>query len=389
MSIKLGIDRIDAFTSLFTDKRIGLVTNHSGVNSKFESTIDILNSCFNLVKLFAAEHGVRGNLQAGIPVDSYVDARTNLPIVSLYGTSEKFSKEMLDDIDVIAVDLPDIGSRFWTYTYTMAYAMQACKQYNKTCIIFDRPNPINAIDVEGNILNMEYASFVGLYPIPYRHGLTMGECAKLFNEEYGIGCDLEVITMSGYTREMYFSDTGLSWILPSPNIPTPETCFTFCASCVFEGTNVSEGRGTNKPFTFIGAPWIDSDKLTDHMNALNLPGVYFRNNYFTPVYVSGETMFARAKHRDELCRGVEIHVTDKKLFKPVKSGLSLLYAIRDMHKEFKFAEPYSEGALASIDRLTGDSYIGEGKYSLDQVMTIYEKDSAEFIKTKAKYHLYE
>ena len=379
MSVKLGVDQIDKHAALLSDKRIGLVTNHSGVNSKFESTIDILKSRFNLVKLFAPEHGVRGSLQAGVAVESYTDERTNLPVISLYGKSEKFSKEMLDDIDAIAVHLSDIGSRFWTYLYTMTYAMQACKAYNKTCIVFDGPNPLDAIDVEGGMLNTAYASFVGLYPIPYRHGLTMGECARLFNEAYGIGCKLEIIPMSGYSRDMFFEDTGLSWILPSPNIPTAETSFAFCSTCIFEGTNVSEGRGTNKPFNFIGAPWINAENLADYMNAKRLPGVYFRSHYFTP---------ASSKYQDKPCQGVEIHIVDKKIFKPVKSGLSLLYAIRDMYKAFEFLPPYGEGEACHFDRLTGDSYIREGKYDLDTVLDRYERDSAEFAKIKEKYHLY-
>lgn len=389
MRVKLGVDRIDSYADLFKDKRIGLVTNHAGVNSNFESTIDLLNSRFNLVKLFGPEHGVRGNAQAGIRVDSYTDERTNLPVVSLYGTTERFTKEMLDDIDVVAVDLQDIGSRFWTFTYTMAYAMQACKAHGKTCVVFDRPNPLNAVDVEGNILNMEYASFVGLYPITSRHGMTMGECAKLFNEEYGIGCDLKIAAMDGYKRSMSFEETGANWVLPSPNIPIAETCFTYVANVVFEGTNVSEGRGTNKPFTYIGAPWINGDKLADYMNSKKLPGIHFRSHYFSPVFVSGETMFARAKYRDELCSGVEVHIVDKKTVKPVISGISLLYAIRDMHKEFEFSPPYNEGSHCAIDKLTGDSYIRDGKYGMDEITKIFEKESAEFAKTKEKYHMYE
>jgi len=380
MSVQIGADRLDAFSNVLKDRRIGLVTNHGGLNSKFESTIDLLNSRYNLVKLFGAEHGVRGHLQAGVHVEDYIDEKTKLPVVSLYGKSEKFTKEMLDDIDIIAVDLQDIGSRFWTFTYTMAYAMQACKAHGKTCVVFDKPNPINGVDVEGNILNMEFASFVGLYPITNRHGMTMGECAKLFNEEYGIGCDLEVITMSGYKRSMSFEDTGLSWVLPSPNIPTYETCYTYVANVIFEGTNLSEGRGTNKPFSNVGAPWVDGDKLADYMNSKKLPGVHYRSHYFTPTF---------SKHTGELCSGVEVHVLDNKAFKPVISGITLLYSIRDMFKEFDFNAPHGQYQLSSIDRLTGNSYIKEGKYDLKELAEIFEKESAEFKKTKEKYHLYE
>jgi len=389
MKVQSGIDRIDSYTHVLKDKRIGLVTNHAGVNRNFESTIDVLNSRFNLVKLFSPEHGVRGNLQAGIHVDDYVDERTKLPAISLYGKNREFNEEMVGDIDVIAVDLIDIGSRFWTFIYTMAFAMQACKKYGKTCVVVDRPNPLNANDVEGNILNPDFASFVGLYPIAIRHGLTFGELAKLFNTEYGIGCNLVVLEMSGYRRDMFFEETGLPWVLPSPNIPTVETSFTYAANVHFEGTNVSEGRGTNKPFTYIGAPWINGDKLADHMNALKLPGIHFRSHYFSPVFVAGEEMFARSKYRDQLCSGVEVHVVDKKTIKPVISGISLLYAIRDMHKEFEFSPPYPGSTVPAIDRLTGDSYIREGKYDLKQLQELFDKESAEFAKTKAKYHIYE
>lgn len=368
MEVKLGIDLIDSHKNLLKDARIGLVTNHAGLNSTLESIIDILNSRFNLVKLFAPEHGVRGS---GVLVD--IDSRTGLPIQNLYGKSERFTREMVEDIDVIAVDLPDVGARHYTYLHTMAYAMQASAKYGKVCVVFDRPNPLGGIEVEGNILDESVSSIVGLYPIVNRHGLTFGELAKLFNEEYGIGCDLKVVGMSGYWRDMHFEDTGLDWVLPSPNIPNPRACYLFCTTCLFEGTNVSEGRGTSKPFAFIGAPWIDSMRLADYMNAKKLPAVRFRSHYFKPTF---------SKYTDEQCEGIEIHILDIRGFKPVLTGLHLLYAIRDMHKEFEFIPP-------RFDRLAGNTFIREGRYGLDKVIEIYERDSEEFGKVKAKYHLYD
>jgi len=388
MSVMLGVDSVDNYTNILGNKKIGLVTNHSGVNKHLVSTIDCLYKHFNLVKLFAPEHGVRGNSEAGEAVFGYTDARTALPVISLYGKNKTFSEEMLEDIDIIAIDIQDVGSRFYTYLYTMAYAMQACKKYGKTCIVFDRPNPLNANNVEGNMLESSCASFIGLYPIPQRYGLTIGECALLFNNEYGINCDLKIIAMSGYKRDMYFCETALQWVLPSPNIPTIETCLTFNCTCIFEGTNISEGRGTTKPFSFIGAPWLKAEEFAEKMNDKELLGVHFRPHYFSPVFAATKKSFGEAKYKDELCGGVEIHVVDKFSFKPIETALNLLFEIRDNYEQFEFLPPYTEKGRHMIDYNTGSAHIREGTQSLSEALASYKKDSAEFSKIKTKYHLY-
>jgi len=385
MEVKLGIDRLKSYTHLFEGKRIGLLTNGTGINSRFESTIDLMHKQFNLVKLFAPEHGVRGNLQAGVTLEGYRDERTQLPVMSLYGATQKPTAEMVEDIDVFAFDIQNVGSRFYTYLYTMAYIMQVCAENSKKCVVFDRPNPLGVSVVEGNILDTKYSSFIGLYPIPQRYGLTIGECARLFNAEYDINCDLIVVEMENYSRDMFFEDTGLPWVVPSPNIPTVDSCFAFNATCIFEGTNVSEGRGTTKPFHFVGAPWIDGAKLADKLNECNLPGVKFRAHYFTPMKYHPKY----GKHEGELCGGVELYILDRKRFRPIKAGLTMLYTIRDMFTEFEYLPSYQElGRNGMIDYNTGGSYVREGNYSLDEIIARYEKESAEFAELKAKYHLY-
>ena len=385
MPTKLGIDQLQANSSLFTNKQIGLLTNNTGINTNFQSTIDLLHKHFNLVKLFAPEHGVRGNLQAGVTLEGYQDNRTGLPVVSLYGANRRPTPETLTDIDIFAFDIQNVGSRFYTYLYTMAYIMEACKANDKELVVFDRPNPLNASTVEGNMLDPSCKSFIGLYPIPQRYGLTIGECAKLFNTEYGINCNLTVIPMEGYSRNMYFEDTGASWVLPSPNIPTVDTCFTYNATCIFEGTNVSEGRGTTKPFHFVGAPWLNADELADTLNAYNLPGVYFRPHYFTPI----PYLPAGAKYAGELCGGVEVHVLDRDAFRCVQTGMTMLYTIRKMGgANFKFTPPYHEKGKHMIDYNTGGTFIREEKYSLEEVILLCERESAEFTHIKRKYEIY-
>lgn len=386
MSVKLGIDRLQEFSHVFEGKRIALLTNNTGINAEFESTIDLLHKNFNLTTLFAPEHGMRGNLQAGVHLESGVDDRTGLPVVSLYGAaSRRPTPEMLADIDVFAFDIQNVGSRFYTFLYSMAYIMQACAESGKEVVVFDRPNPLNASTVEGNILDISCKSFIGLYPIPQRYGLTIGECARLFNEEFGIGSNLTVVPMEGYTRNMTYEETGLAWVLPSPNIPTVDSCYAFNATCIFEGTNVSEGRGTTKPFHFVGAPWIDAEKLAEALNAQKLPGIIFRPHYFTPMPYHQKD----GKHQGEFCGGVELHITDRDTVRPVRTGVTMLYTIRDLFpQDFKFLPPYSATGRHMIDYNTGDSYIRTAELSLEEVLEKYERDSQKFTKMKAKYHLY-
>jgi len=381
--VKLGIGRLAELESLFKGKRIGLMTNNTGVSGDNQSTVDLLHKHYNLVKLFAPEHGVRGNLQAGVKLDGYADERTGLPVVSLYGASRHPDAEAVADIDIFAIDIQDAGSRFYTFLYSMAYIMQACAKYGKKCVVFDRPNPLACTKIEGNLLDESCKSFIGLYPIPQRYGITIGECALLFNSEFGISCDLEVVAMENYNRKMYFEETGLSWILPSPNLPTVESCFAFNATCIFEGTNISEGRGTTKPFQFVGAPWIDGAALADKLNSHDLPGVVFRPHYFTPLNYHPRD----GKHVGDLCGGVEMHITDRETFTPVMTGITMLYTIKDI-SGFKFLPPYHEKGKHMLDYNTGNTYVREGIYTLDEIREIYATDSKIFGETAKKYHLY-
>lgn len=378
--MKLGIDLIDNNLEIFKGKRVGLITNPTGINSKFESTIDVLKNKVNLVALFSPEHGVRGNIQAGEKLDTYVDEATNVVVYSLYGATKKPTKEMMDEIDILCIDIQDGGSRFYTYIYTMAYAMMAAKEYNKEFVVFDRPNPANGRDYEGNILDLEYRSFVGYYPILQRHGLTLAELAMLFNNEYEINCDLKVVLMEGWKREMYYEDTNLLWVMPSPNFPTPLTSIVYNATCIFEGTNISEGRGTTAPFQIVGAPFINAFDFAKKLNECNLEGVYFRPMFFTPTF---------SKHQGKMCGGVEVHILDKQKFKPVKTGWTMLEIVRTMYEaDFQVLKPWVEGRPCMLEFNTGTDKIKNRVYTLEEQYEILSKDTKEFGKIREKYLLY-
>lgn len=380
MKVRLAMDHFEDYLPLFEGKRVGLMTNPTGVNSALISTIDILKENVNLVALFAPEHGVRGDLQAGVHAESYLDEATNLYVYSLYGASRHPSKEMMDLFDVLVFDIADVGARFYTYLYSMSYLMESCKAYGKQMIIVDHPNPVGADIVEGNLLNLDYRSFVGYYSIPQRYGLTIGELALLFNAEYEINADIQVLTMENYDRKMNFRETGLPWILPSPNIPTPETALVFLCTCVFEGTNLSEGRGTTKPFHFIGSPYLNNKEVVSYMNGLKMAGVLFREVYFTPTF---------SKHQGELCKGVEVVVTNDFSFQPVKVGYLLLDYIRETHKEFDYIPPFREGGHPFIDLLTGNNMLRENQLPVRELLMNMHMDTEVFSDLKRRYHLYE
>lgn len=376
--VYLGIDLIDENLSVFEGKRVGLITNATGINSNYQSTIDILYAKTNLKALFAPEHGIRGANAAGGTVTDEVDPVTNLPVYSLYGSTQAPTKEMLDNIDIMCIDIQDVGARFYTYIYTMAYAMQACKQYNKEFVVFDRPNPVSGSVVEGTILEETYSSFIGLYPIVQRHGMTIGEIAKFFNEEEKIGCNLTVIKMKNWQRDMYFDECNVPWVLPSPNMPTLDTAIVYTGTCLFEGTNLSEGRGTTRPFELIGAPWIDSIALARELNSLGLNGVYFRPASFTPT---------TSKFSGKQCYGVQVHVTNRSTFESVKTGYAMLEVIRTMYPD-DFQILSASSNRCTLNLLTGCSYITAHKYTLDQQFKLIDAGTEEFKTIRAKYLLY-
>lgn len=378
--VKPGIDKLDDYLYLFKDKRVGLITNPTGINSKFVSTIDLFYTKTNLQAMFSCEHGVRANNQAGQKFTTYIDEKTNVVVHSLYGKSKKPTEEMMNSVDIIACDILDVGSRFYTFIYTLAYMMMACKEYGKPIVVFDRPNPCNADTVEGTILDIKYRSFIGYYPIVQRHGMTIGEIAKLFNEEYGIGCDLTVVTMDGYDRKMYYEDTGMLWIMPSPNFPTVETSITYNSTCIFEGTNIEEGRGTTAPFQLVGAPFIDPYQYAEKLNNLKLPAVYFRPAYFRPTF---------SKYPNIDCAGVEVHVLDRNKYEAVKVGFAMLQVIRDMYpNEFEVTPPYKEGMHTMLAFNIANEKIINNEMSLEDQFKLIDNDTKAFKEVRKKYLLY-
>ncbi|MBF0705516.1 DUF1343 domain-containing protein [Alkalihalobacillus hwajinpoensis] len=382
---KLGVEvLLEDQKELIEGKSVGLITNPTGVDQELNSIVDLLHndSDVDLKALYGPEHGVRGSAQAGEYVEYYTDEETGLPVYSLYGSTKKPTPEMLEGIDVLLFDIQDVGTRFYTYIYTMAYAMEAASENDIEFIVLDRPNPLGGEAVEGPVLDDEYASFVGKYEIPLRHGMTVGELASLFNEEFEIGADLTVVEMDKWKRDMYYDDTPLEWVLPSPNMPTLDTALAYPGAALIEGTNVSEGRGTTKPFELIGAPFINATELAGELNELKLPGVDFRAASFTPSF---------SKHAGELTHGVQIHVTDKEAFKPVKTGLSLVKTIHDLYPEdFEFRAENSAG-VSFFDLLVGNGWIREGIENGDSVKKMekqWEDDLKDFKEVREDYLLY-
>src|SRR5690554_3355120 len=375
---KYGIENLDKHLDLFKNKRVGLLTNPTGVDQNFKATVDILNEKTNLTVLFSPEHGLRGNVQAGEKLDTYIDEETGVTVYSLYGNTRKPTKEMLENVDIICYDIQDVGARFYTYIYSLAHTMEAAKEHGKKVVVFDRPNPVGTT-IEGNILDLEYRSFIGYYPIPQRYGMTVGELAMLFNEEFSIDCDLEVIKMSSYKRDTTWYDYNLPFILPSPNLPTVESLFVYLATCLFEGTNVSEGRGTTKPFSFIGAPWFKSKELVKIFTE-KIPHAKFRSIYFTPTI---------SKHKDKLCSGVEIYITDYKKFEPVIAGMIMVKEIEKLHEEFNYNQPWSEFGKQMIDLNVGDDFIRNGSLSIAEIKEKFAHDEKLFSQIKEQYHLYD
>lgn len=376
--VKLGIDNIDQHLNLFAGKRVGLITNATGMNSQFQSSIDVLQAKTTLVALFSPEHGIRGAVPAGDKVGSQKDNKSGLPVYSLYGATRKPTADMLANIDILAFDIQDVGARSYTYIYTMAYAMQAAKENGKAFVVFDRPNPIGGMEVEGSVVKPGFESFIGLYPIPVRHGMTVGELAKLFNQKFGIGCDLTVIEMSNWYRDMYFDETGLPWVMTSPNIPTPDTALVYPGTGIFGGTNVSEGVGTTRPFDFVGAPWLDADRLAEQMNALKLPGVIFRPANYLPRFGS---------FSGQSCSGVQLHITDRRAFRPVQTGISLLYTVEELSNG-QFAYNFNGSGTPMIDLITGDNAVRLGRYTLAEAVAAGEQEAAQFKELAKAYYLY-
>lgn len=367
--------------ALLAGKRVGLITNPTGVNRELESAIGLMAGAtdFKLAALFGPEHGVWGDAQAGAAVADGVDARTGLPAFSLYGATRKPTPAMLAGLDVLVFDIQDIGARFYTYPWTLALVMQAAREAGIGVIVADRPNPIGGTRVEGPVLDPSLASFVGAYPIPIRHGMTMGELATMMNMDFAIGCDLSVVTCANWRRGDDAALTGLPWVPPSPNMPTIDTAFIYPGTCLIEGTNLSEGRGTTKPFELIGAPFVDAHGLADRLNRRNLPGAHFRPAWFTPSF---------SKFQGQMCAGVQIHITDRTALAPVDTGIAVLLEVARHHsKDFSFLP----GNPPFFDKLAGVSWLREAIVageSLDGIKTRWQAELSAFKLKRARRLLY-
>ena len=341
---------------LLSHKRVGIICNHTSLLPNGTHIVDTLvHLGVNVTTLFGPEHGIRGVSSAGEQVGSGADPHTGLPVYSLYGKVKKPTKEMLANVDVLLFDIQDVGARFYTYASTMAYAMEAAAEQKKMFVVLDRPNPINGVDVEGPVLDTAFKSFVGLFPIPIRHGMTLGELAKMIVGEKWIpeapDVELTVIPIAAWKRSMWYDETGLSWIAPSPNMKTLATATVYPGTCLFEGTSVTEGRGTLHPFEYIGAPWIHGDSLAQALNALHLSGVQFEPVDFTPQPDSAAAL--NPKFNDRLCHGVMFHVTDRVSYRPVTAGIGVLYQIGAMYPDS--LRMYG----SSFDRLSGSQRLRE------------------------------
>ncbi len=333
--VALGIDRLlTTERRLVEGRRVGLLCNPASIDGSFRHSADLLfdDPGVTLATIFGPQHGFRADLQDNmIETPHGSDARRQVPVFSLYSEVREPSAEMLDGLEALVIDIQDVGTRVYTFIYTVANCMKAAARQRIPVIVCDRPNPVNGRDVEGNVLDEAYASFVGQYPIPMRHGMTVGELARLFNDHFRIGADLHVVAMDGWTRGMYYDETTLPWVMPSPNIPTLDTAIVYPGAVLIEGTKLSEGRGTTRPFELIGAPWIDGERLADAMNARDLPGVHFRPAFFEPTF---------QKHARQTCGGCQIHVLDRQAFRPVRSTVELIDEFhRQSPSRFEWREP--------------------------------------------------
>lgn len=388
--IKTGLDiLLESKLDLLQGSRVGLIVNPASINSRFDHAADLFHQHpeINLTVLFGPQHGIRGETQDNmIEWETFLDKRTGIPAYSLYGETRKPNADMLAGVDVLVFDIQDVGTRVYTFIYTMALAMEAARDCGKRFIVLDRPNPINGVQIEGNLLEPEFQSFVGMFPIPMRHGMTVGELALMFNREFEIGCELDVVKMEGWRREMWHEATKLPWVMPSPNIPTVDTAAVYSGSVMIEGTNISEGRGTTRPFEIIGAPFIDPYELIDELKKDNLQGVVFRPLHFQPTF---------HKFSGEICGGIQLHVSDRNAFKPVITGVAIISAIRRLYPgRFEWKQPPYEYVYDKLpfDVINGSSRLREqieAGTPVSEIEGSWRDGLNEFAERRGEYLLYE
>ncbi len=387
--VKLGLETLlEAKLHLLRDARVGLICNQASVDHKFRHAADLLyeHPTVELRALFGPQHGIRGDVQDNmIETEHTLDRETGLPIHSLYSETREPTEAMLADLDVLVFDMQDVGCRIYTFAYTMANCMVAARKFGKKLIVCDRPNPINGVDVAGNVLEPEHASFVGQFSIPTRHGMTLGELARMFNEHFQLNCELEVVKMEGWERSFWHDLTDAPWVMPSPNMPTLDSATVFPGTVHFEGTQLSEGRGTTRPFELIGAPYVEAEQYARRLNELDLRGVFFRSCIFRPTF---------QKHGGTSCGGVQIHVTDRNVFEPVMAGVAMVKAAHDLYpKEFRWKEPPYEYVYDRnpFDVIAGTSSIRraiEQGTAIEDIQKNWNEDLDEFRRARETYLLY-
>lgn len=377
---------LERYIDSLVGKRVGVICNHTSLLPNGVHLVDtLLHRGVKVTALFAPEHGIRGKIEAGKTVDMETDSATGLPVYSLYGGTKKPTMEMLDDVDVLIFDMQDVGARFYTYISTMGYCMMAAGEYGKKFYVLDRPNPINGVDIEGPPIDLDLRSFIGLYPIPVRHGMTIGELA-LMSLDMGYlnpsTVDLIVVPMVGWKRPMWYDETGLPWIAPSPNMKTLATATVYPGTCFFEATNFTEGRGTEKPFEYIGIPGLNSNVVVAKLNKLELPGVKFVPVQFTPT---GDQPASALKFKGKLCNGVFVKVTDRTAFRPVLTGVMMIATMKQLYPK-KFI--VNKGRF---DHLFGSTQVSDrlekGKVG-NSIFSIYRTSLDTFIRQREKYLLY-
>ena len=388
--ISLGIEQlISSPPQWLSGCRLGLLCNQASSDSKLRHSRDLINNAFpgQLTCLFSPQHGFFSEKQDNMIESGHTfDPDTGLPLYSLYSKERRPTREMFDLFDVLVIDLFDVGTRVYTFLYTMAYCLKAAAEFDKKVLVLDRPNPIGGKTIEGNIIQQDCYSFVGLYPIPMRHGLTFGEIAQLLNIHFGIGADLEVISMQGWQREMLFTETGLPWVFPSPNMPSPVTSLVYPGQVIWEGTNISEGRGTCLPFELFGAPFFNCDEIMIKIKeSLDLEGCFLRPLIFEPT---------SNKWAGQICHGFQIHVTDTVLFLPYLTSLAILQAIMLLYpKDFQYKKPPYEYEYERLpmDLILGDKKIRKALEQGESVLDLensWQEDLADFDKLRQEVFLY-
>ena len=395
--VTIGIDRIEEapYRSLLKDRRIGLVTNASGLSPRYgwRGTVEVMAPRYTVTALFAPEHGVRGVLGPGEKVSHGVDALSGIPTYSLFedmvfaGADEASTDkaympapESLWDIDLLFFDMQDVGSRYFTYASTLFYTMRAAAAAGIPLVVADRPNPLGGEVVEGCRQDESCRSFIGLARVPIRHGLTLGELARYYNGAYGLGCDLTVIPMEGWERSMLWQDCGLPFVKPSPNLPTPESILVYNGTCMLAGTNATEGRGTTTPFTTVGAPYVNPLELADTLDALHLDGLRFSPTHFIPAF---------SKHQGTVCGGVDIHVTDPRALRAVGLGLHLVRTLQALYpRDFAFRAPATPDGRWHIDLSTGNDTLRTTQRSAAEIYAAWQTDAASFQEETLLYRLY-